>query len=48
MMYLWEKPDFPSLTWDDKSLTRLLAEVSREQGRLLGKMESLGLLIFGL
>jgi Fic family protein len=42
MMYIWEKPDFPSLTWDDKSLTRLLAEVSREQGRLLGKMESLG------
>jgi Fic family protein len=41
-MYLWEKSDWPALTWDEKSLTRLLAEVSREQGRLLGKMEALG------
>lgn len=41
-MYLWEKPEWPTLTWDEKSLTRLLAEVSREQGRLLGKMEALG------
>ncbi len=41
-MYLWEKPDWPALTWDEKSLTKLLAEVSREQGRLLGKMEALG------
>ena len=41
-MFLWEKSDWPTLTWDDKSLTRLLAEVSREQGRLLGKMEALG------
>lgn len=37
--------DWPTLTWHDKSLSRLLAEVSREQGRLLGKMEELG---FGL
>ena len=41
-MYLWEKPDWPILTWDEQSLTRLLTEVSREQGRLLGKMEALG------
>lgn len=41
-MYLWEKPDWPTLTWDESRLTRLLAEVSREQGRLLGKMEVLG------
>ena len=41
-MYLWEKPDWPALTLDEKSLTSLLAEVSREQGRLLGKMEALG------
>ena len=41
-MYLWEKRDWPAFTWDETSLTRLLARVSREQGRLLGKMEVLG------
>ncbi|MGD9297333.1 MAG: Fic family protein, partial [Chromatiales bacterium] len=41
-MYLWKKPDWPAFTWDEKRLTRLVAEVSREQGRLLGKMEALG------
>ncbi len=41
-MYIWEISDFPSLAWDEKSLIRLLAAVSREQGRLLGKMEALG------
>lgn len=41
-MYLWEKPDWPAFTWDEKALTALLAQVSREQGRLLGKMEGLG------
>lgn len=41
-MYLWEKPDWPALTWDERTLARPLAYVSREQGRLLGKMEALG------
>ena len=41
-MYLWEKSHWPALTWDEKSLTGLLAEVCRKQGRLLGKMEALG------
>lgn len=41
-MYLWEKPDWPDLTWDEQGLSKLLAQVSREQGRLLGKMEALG------
>ncbi len=41
-MYLWEKPEWPALTWDEKALAKLLAQVSREQGRLLGKMEALG------
>ncbi len=41
-MYLWEKKAWPALTWDDESLSRLLARVSRKQGRLLGKMEGLG------
>lgn len=41
-MCLWQKSGWPSLTWDERSLTKQLAMVSREQGRLLGKMEALG------
>lgn len=41
-MYLWEKPNWPDFTWDETSLSRQLAHVSKEQGRLLGKMEMLG------
>jgi Fic family protein len=41
-MYIWEKPGWPELTWDDGHLAKLLAAVSRDQGRLLGKMEALG------
>lgn len=41
-MYLWERPGWPSLTWDEHSLSPLLAAVSRQQGRLLGRMEALG------
>jgi len=41
-MHIWERPEWPALTWDNESLSKLLAQVSREQGRLLGKMEALG------
>jgi Fic family protein len=41
-MYIWEQKDWPHLTWDIKALSPLLSQVSREQGRLLGRMESLG------
>lgn len=41
-MYIWEQEDWPNLTWDEQKLSRLLAKVSREQGRLLGRMEGLG------
>jgi Fic family protein len=41
-MYLWHEPNWPTFTCDKQSLSRLLAQVSREQGRLLGRMESLG------
>jgi Domain of unknown function (DUF4172) len=44
-MCLWQQPAWPALTWDDQSLSALLARVSRKQGHLLGKMEALG---FGL
>lgn len=41
-MYVWEKEAWPELVWDDEKLARLLAQVSRGQGRLIGKMEALG------
>src|SRR2546426_2310189 len=41
-MYLWEKPGWPSLTWEEQGLSRLLSTVSREHGRLLGRMQALG------
>lgn len=41
-MYLWQEPRWPSLRWDEQSLSTLLASVSRRQGRLLGRMEALG------
>ncbi len=41
-MYIWEHDGWPSITWNTEHLLPLLAHVSREQGRLLGKMEGLG------
>ena len=41
-MYIWSRKGWPTFTWDNDALARLLAHVSREQGRLLGKMEGLG------
>jgi len=41
-MYLWEHEKWPELIWDAGRLAALLAEVAREQGRLLGRMQDLG------
>ena len=41
-MYLWESLQWPALTWDEPGLIKLLMQIAREQGRLLGKMESVG------
>jgi Fic family protein len=41
-MYLWEQERWPDLTWESGHLATLLAQVSREQGRLLGRMQDLG------
>jgi len=41
-MYLWQQSTWPHFHWDDAKLSKLLAQVSKEQGRLLGKMEMLG------
>jgi Fic family protein len=42
MAYIWQNEQWPNLRWDDQSLANLLARTSREQGRLIGKMEGLG------
>src|SRR3990172_10587003 len=41
-MYRGENPEWPSLTGNEQSLSKLLTAVSRQQGRLLGRMEALG------
>src|ERR1700679_601688 len=41
-MYIWEHADWPDLTWDGAHLAALLGQASREQGRLLGRMQDLG------
>lgn len=40
--YIHELPAWPVFTWDDATLAPRLAAVSRRQGRLIGRMESLG------
>ncbi|MCY3804036.1 MAG: Fic family protein [Gammaproteobacteria bacterium] len=42
MSYLWEQDQWPDLRWDKGRLSKLLATVSHEQGRLQGRMEALG------
>lgn len=42
MNYIWQRADWPDLKWDAAKLLPLLAEVTFEQGRLLGKMDGLG------
>lgn len=42
MAYIWEIEGWPALHWNDHTLAALLARASRQQGRLLGRMEHLG------
>src|SRR5260370_6223834 len=41
-MYIWKQENWPDLTWESGRLAALLGQVSREQGRLLGRMQDLG------
>jgi Fic family protein len=41
-MYMWQQANWPDVTWDSARLAALLGQVSREQGRLLGRMHDLG------
>lgn len=41
-MYLHEQADWPNFTWDSQAIALQLAELRHQQGKLLGRMESLG------
>jgi len=41
--YIWQMPDWPSLSYDAANLALPLAEVHRAQGQLMGRMAELGL-----
>jgi len=42
MKYIYQNSNWPEFDWDEKSLTVLISEVRNLQGRLIGKMESIG------
>jgi len=42
MQYIHERADWPAFRWDEGALGARLADVRYAQGRLLGRMESLG------
>ncbi len=42
MTWIHEQPDWPRFTWNNDVLAPKLAELRHRQGRLLGRMESLG------
>lgn len=41
--YIHQRPDWPHFTWDRAKLAALLSETHLQRGRLLGRMEALGL-----
>ena len=40
--YIHQRPDWPAFTWDPSALEALLGTVRHQQGRLLGRLDSLG------
>src|SRR3546814_5206567 len=47
MAYIYRLPDWPAFHWDPKILAAPLAAVRHRQGRLIGRMESLGFALRG-
>jgi Fic family protein len=41
-MYIYEQPDWPNVTWNKEEILSLLSTIGHRQGRLIGRMESLG------
>jgi Fic family protein len=42
MTYIHQHPDWPAFRWDQMAITGLLTRVRHRQGRIMGRMESLG------
>ncbi len=42
MGYIYERKDWPELTWSQERLAGQLSAVRHRQGRLVGRMEGLG------
>jgi Fic family protein len=43
MTYIHEQPNWPHFSWDVEILSGLVGDIRHRQGRLIGRMESLGL-----
>jgi len=41
-VYIYDLPDWPRLRWNQESLSQRLAALRHRQGRLIGRMESMG------
>ena len=42
-VYLYQRKEWPYFTWNQEKLATLLATIHHGQGRLLGRMEGIGL-----
>ncbi len=42
-MFIWELADWPWFRWDQERLGKILGQARHEQGRLVGRMQALGL-----
>ena len=40
--YIYDQPNWPKFRWDQEKLSKPLASVRHQQGRLIGRMEALG------
>ena len=42
MIWIYQTPDWPTFSWDAAVLSQKLSDIRHRQGRLLGRMETLG------
>jgi Fic family protein len=42
VIWIYQSADWPAFSWDSEALAQKLADIRHRQGRLLGRMESLG------
>jgi Fic family protein len=40
--YIYDQPDWPRFSWDQNAIAAPVSDIRHRQGRLLGRMESLG------